>query len=81
MKQAKTPVDVVIPVATIFSEHPVVVIDRNVVASKRPMIDAFVRYLWTDEAQQAFVRFHFRSVTNESFNDANKEFGLSLIHI
>jgi len=75
MKQAKTPVDIVIPLATIFSEHPVVVIDRNVVAGKRPMIDAFVRYLWTDEAQQAFVRFHFRSATNESFNDTNKDFG------
>ena len=26
------------------------------------------------EAQQAFVKHHFRSVTNESFNDANTEF-------
>jgi sulfate transport system substrate-binding protein len=38
------------------------------------MIDAFLQYLWSDEAQQAFVKFHFRSVTNEEFNKANKEF-------
>jgi sulfate/thiosulfate-binding protein len=75
MKEAKMPVDVVIPVSTIFSEHPAVVIDRNVAESKRPIIDAFVRYLWSDEAQQAFVKFHFYSVTNESFNQANAGFG------
>ena len=38
------------------------------------MIEAFLNYLWSDEAQQAFVKNHFRSVTNEAFNDANKEF-------
>jgi sulfate transport system substrate-binding protein len=75
MKQSKTAVEVILPASTIFSEHPVVVIDRNVAANKRPIIDAFVRYLWSDEAQQAFVKFHFRSVTNDSFNEANKEFG------
>lgn len=75
MKQATTPVEIVIPVSTIFSEHPVVVIDRNVSPQKRAVIDGFVRYLWTDEAQEAFVKFHFRSTTNDSFDKANKEFG------
>jgi sulfate/thiosulfate transport system substrate-binding protein len=74
MKAGGSEVDMVIPRSTIFSEHPVVVIDRNVDASKRPLIDAFVNYLWTDEAQTAFVKYHFRSITNEAFNDANKEF-------
>jgi len=75
MKQANTPVEIIIPVSTIFSEHPVVVIDRNVTPQKRAVIDGFVRYLWTDEAQQAFVKFHFRSATNDSFDKTNKEFG------
>ena len=66
-------VEVVIPQATIFSEHPAVVVDKNVSAAKRPVVDAFLQYLWSDEAQQAFVQYHFRSVTNESFNEANKE--------
>ena len=34
-----------------------------------------MEYLWSDEAQQAFVTFHFRSATNDSFNEANKELG------
>ena len=74
MKDAGTAdVEVVIPRATIFSEHPAVVIDKNVAPAKRPVVDAFLQYLWSDEAQQAFVKYHFRSVTNESLNDSNKE--------
>jgi sulfate/thiosulfate-binding protein len=75
MKQANAPIEIVVPQATIFSEHPAIVIDRNVSAGKRPIIDAFMQYLWSDEAQQAFVKYHFYSVTNEAFNEANKEFG------
>lgn len=75
MKQNKTPVEIVVPEATILSEHPVVTIDRNISAAKRPIVDAFVQYLWSDEAQEAFVRFHFYSVTNEALNQANAEFG------
>ena len=33
-----------------------------------------MQYLWSDDAQHAFVNIHFRSVTSEAFNDANKEF-------
>lgn len=75
MKESAKPVEIIMPQATIFSEHPVVVIDRNVSADKRPLIDAFVQYLWSDEAQQAFVKYHFYAVTNDALNQANKEFG------
>jgi sulfate transport system substrate-binding protein len=74
MRQAGAAVEVVVPTATIYSEHPAVVVDRNVTAAERAVADAFVQYLWSDEAQQAFVKFHFRAVTNDAFNDANTEF-------
>lgn len=74
MKQAGAEIDVVIPKSTIFSEHPAVIVDRNVTAAERPLVQAFVNFLWTDEAQKAFVKYHFRSVTNDSFNAENKEF-------
>ena len=74
MKQAGQPIDIIIPKATIFSEHPVAIVDRNVTAEERPAVEAFRNYLWSDEAQKAFVKNHFRSVTNESFNEANAEF-------
>ena len=75
MKEAKAPIEIVMPQSTIFSEHPAVVIDKNVTAAKRAVIDAFMQYLWSDEAQQAFVKFHFYSSTNDAFNQANTEFG------
>ncbi|HET6976170.1 MAG TPA: sulfate ABC transporter substrate-binding protein [Pyrinomonadaceae bacterium] len=75
MKEAKAPIEVVTPQATIFSEHPAVVIDKNVTSAKRAIIDAFMQYLWSDEAQQAFVKYHFYSSTNDSFNQANAGFG------
>jgi sulfate/thiosulfate transport system substrate-binding protein len=75
MKEAKSPIEIVTPQATIFSEHPAVVIDKNVTAAKRPVIDAFMLYLWSDEAQQAFVKFHFYSSTNDALNQANAAFG------
>ncbi|HKS29208.1 MAG TPA: sulfate ABC transporter substrate-binding protein [Pyrinomonadaceae bacterium] len=74
MKEAGADIEIVVPEATIFSEHPAVVIDRNVTAEERPVINAFIEYLWTDEAQRAFVKYHFRSVTNEELNKENKEF-------
>lgn len=74
MKQANAAIEVVVPDATIYSEHPAVVVDRNVTAAERPVVDAFMQYLWSDEAQQAFVKYHFRTVTHDALNEANKEF-------
>ena len=75
MKEANAPIEIVVPQSTIFSEHPAVVIDKNVSADRRAVIDAFLQYLWSDAAQQAFVKFHFYSVTNNAFNEVNKQFG------
>jgi sulfate transport system substrate-binding protein len=74
MKQANAPVEMIVPEATIFSEHPAVVIDRNVKPTQRAVVEAFLQYLWSEEAQRAFVQYHFRSATDEGLNDANKEF-------
>jgi sulfate transport system substrate-binding protein len=53
-----------------------VVIDRNVSAVDRPVIDAFMQYLWSEEAQRAFVKFNFRSATNEALIQENKELAI-----
>jgi sulfate/thiosulfate transport system substrate-binding protein len=78
MKQGNSKVDaeIIIPEATILSEHPAVVVDRNVTASVRPVIDAFMQYLWSDEAQRAFVKFHFRSSSNTALDSENKELAI-----
>lgn len=74
MKQAGAPIDIIVPQSTIFSEHPAVIVDRNATGEKRKIAEAFLQYLWTEEAQKAFVKYHFRSVTDEKLNEANPEF-------
>ena len=74
MKQAGAAVEIILPEATIFSDHPAVVIDRNVTAAERPVVDAFMQFLWSEEAQRAFVQYHFRAVTDEALNEANQGF-------
>jgi sulfate/thiosulfate transport system substrate-binding protein len=73
MKQAGADIEIVVPRATIFSEHPAAIIDRNVRPEDRPLVEAFMQYLWGDDAQRAFVKYNFRSVTHDEFNDANKD--------
>jgi len=74
MKQAGAPIDIVVPKATIFSEHPGVVIEKNVTKEERDVVYAFRDFLWSDEAQKAFVKNNFRSSTNDALNAANARF-------
>jgi sulfate transport system substrate-binding protein len=57
--------EIVYPRRTVLSEHTLVRIDRNVSARDRALVDAFVEYLWSDAAQDAFSRYGFRSVRPE----------------
>lgn len=66
--------EVVYPRRTVLSEHVLVVLDRNVTAAERPIVDAFLRYLWSEEAQRIFVAQGFRSV-DEALNGGNPAFG------
>ena len=72
--RGKLHADVVYPKRTILSEHTLVIIDRNVPAARRPLLDAFAAFLWSDEAQQIFVRYGFRSV-DDRWNAENPGFG------
>ena len=73
MKAANAPIEIVVPEATILGEHLAVPVDRNISPADRPVIDAFLQYLWSDEAQRMWVKNHFRSSTNDAFNQENKE--------
>ncbi|MBI3802241.1 MAG: substrate-binding domain-containing protein [Nitrospirae bacterium] len=63
-----------VPERTIYSEHPAVVIDRNVTPAKGRLIRAFLDFLWTEEAQRIFVKYGFRSVTDDRLNEENHYF-------
>jgi sulfate/thiosulfate transport system substrate-binding protein len=41
---------------------------------ERDLVDAFVAFLWSEEAQRIFIQYGFRSV-DERLNAENREFG------
>ena len=72
--RGKLDVDVVYPRRTILSEHTLVVIDKNVSANDKALIESFAQFLWSEEAQKIFVKYGFRSVQDE-LNAGHPEFG------
>ncbi|HET9211582.1 MAG TPA: substrate-binding domain-containing protein [Thermoanaerobaculia bacterium] len=68
------PGEIVYPPSTVLSEHTLVVVDKNIAPSERPLIDALVAFLWSEPAQALFVERGFRSV-DERLNAANPRFG------
>ena len=52
--------EVIVPESTILIEPKVLVVDRNVDEADMVRVRAFVEFLWSDEAQEAFVRSNFR---------------------
>lgn len=66
--------ELVIPKETIYAEHQVALIDGNIAPGERRVVEAFLDFLWTEEAQKIFVGYGFRSVTDEALNRENKFF-------
>ncbi len=66
--------EIVYPRSTILSEHTLVVVERNVAPAERDVVDAFVDFLWSEQAQRIFVQYGFRSV-DEALNTSNPAFG------
>jgi sulfate/thiosulfate-binding protein len=66
--------EVVMPRSTIMSEHVAVIVDLDVQPQKREVVEAFVEFLWSDEAQESLTRYYFQAVTDETLNQAVPEF-------
>ncbi len=72
--RGKLNADIVYPRSTVLSEHTLVVVDRNIHAGERDLVDAFIAFLWSDTAQRLFAENGFRSV-DPRFADTNPLFG------
>ncbi|MBN1955068.1 MAG: sulfate ABC transporter substrate-binding protein [Anaerolineae bacterium] len=66
--------EIVMPNNTIMSEHLVVIVDKNVREWERDVVEAFVAFLWSEQAQSIFTRYYFRSASDELLNEAVPEF-------
>jgi ABC-type sulfate transport system substrate-binding protein len=58
--------DIVLPPRTVAAQPVAVIVDDNVTAAERPVVQAFVDYLLSDAGQQVFSRFHLRPVNCQS---------------
>jgi sulfate transport system substrate-binding protein len=66
--------EIVYPRHTILTEHTLVLVNRNVPARDRPLLDSLAAYLWSERAQRMFVENGFRSV-NEALVKGDSAFG------
>jgi sulfate/thiosulfate transport system substrate-binding protein len=66
--------EIIYPRRTILAEHTLLKLPRNIEPAEREVVDAFVRFLWSDTAQRLFVEHGFRSV-RDALNAANPGFG------
>jgi sulfate/thiosulfate transport system substrate-binding protein len=70
----KKPFQLIAPPVTVMCEHPVVLLDRGVTPAKYALLELFVRSLWDEPAQRAWVKNHFRSVNFDKLNDEHSKF-------
>lgn len=66
--------EMVVPEWTIYTEHPAIAIDRNISPEERPLVEAFLDFLRTEEAQRIFVEYGFRSITDPGLDAENRYF-------
>jgi len=66
--------EIVYPKRTVLCENTLVLIDKNITPEARGVVDAFVTFLWSEQAQRIFVNYDFRSI-NECLNEERSDFG------
>ena len=54
--------ELIVPPSTIIIEPKAVIIDANVPDKDRSAVEAFVNFLWSEEAQEIFAEYYFRVV-------------------
>jgi sulfate transport system substrate-binding protein len=74
LKERQAPIEIITPECTIFSEHPVVILDQKMSPTKRVLVDSFMRFLWSETAQKYWIKYHLRAITDEQLNEAEPLF-------
>ena len=74
-KQAGQNYDYVIPRSTILIENPAAIIDKNVNKhGVREVAEAFINFLWTEEAQRAYAKYGLRPLDQRVAQDVKSQF-------
>ncbi|KPL06812.1 hypothetical protein AMJ86_07120 [bacterium SM23_57] len=65
-QQRGIPMEIIHPQSTILARHFAVMVDKNVSVVERPVAEAFMAYIQSDEGQQIFKQYYFRPSTIQS---------------
>jgi sulfate/thiosulfate-binding protein len=71
--KGKANFDLVYPKSTVMSQHIALRIDKNVSSAQSELVNAFLNYLWSDEAQRIFAKYGFRPA-NEGIIEKDPNF-------
>ena len=66
--------DIIYPDSTVICEPTVRAIAKNVTPKQQDLVEAFVAFLWSEKAQQAFVDYGTHSII-EPLNESRKDLG------
>ena len=65
-QERSVPLEVIMPQRTILARHYAVIIDKNVTSVERPVVEAFLAFILSNEGQQILSQYYFRPVKFES---------------
>ena len=60
------PLEIIMPQRTILANHYAVIVDKNVSALERPVVEAFQAFLLRDEGQKILSQYYYRPVAIEN---------------
>jgi len=60
------PLEIIMPGHTVLARHYAVIIDRNVTSSERPVVEALLAFILSDEGQKILSDYYLRPSTTES---------------
>jgi ABC-type sulfate transport system substrate-binding protein len=65
-RERGVPLEIVSPPRTILARHYAVIVDDNVTSRERPVVQAFLDFIQSDQGQRILSRYYLRTATIES---------------
>ena len=65
-RERSVPLEIIMPQRTILARHYAVIVDKNVTSNERPIVEALLAFILSDEGQQILSDYYFRPATVES---------------
>lgn len=65
-KERGVPLEIVLPPRTILARHYAVNVDENITSRERPVVEAFLKFIQSDQGQQILSRYYLRTETIEN---------------